>query len=129
MTITALIFAGIAAAIHVYIFVLEAFLWTTPRGRATFGTTEQQAADSAQLAFNQGFYNLFLSAVTLVGIALTATDLDSAGTALIFAGCGSMVAAGVVLLGSDRSKARPALVQLVPPLIAVVALVIATTAS
>jgi putative membrane protein len=128
MTVTALVFAGLAAAIHGYIYVLEAFLWTTPRGRATFGTTEQEASDTRLLALNQGYYNLFLGIVTAIGVVLVAVDIDDAGRALVYAGCGSMAAAGVVLIGSDRSKVRPALVQLLPPLIAVIALSISIAA-
>jgi putative membrane protein len=56
----ALIFAGLAAVLHVYIFVLESLQWTEPRTRATFGTTLESAEATKELAFNQGFYNLFL---------------------------------------------------------------------
>ena len=41
------------AAIHVYILILEMFLWTTPRGRKVFGTTEDFARASRVLAANQ----------------------------------------------------------------------------
>ena len=119
-----LVLAAVAAAIHVYIFVLESVLWTAPRGRATFGTTAEEAAATKELAFNQGFYNLFLAIVTAVGIGLLATGEDAAGAALVFAGAGSMVLAGVVLLVSSPSKARAALVQLTAPALAVVALTI-----
>ena len=40
MIAAALIFAGLAALLHVYIWVMESFLWTSPRTRAAFGTTE-----------------------------------------------------------------------------------------
>ena len=36
-----------------------------------------------------------------------------------------MALAGIVLISSDRSKARPALVQLTPPLLAIAALTVA----
>ncbi|MEI4889713.1 DUF1304 family protein, partial [Klebsiella pneumoniae] len=42
--IVADVFTALVAAIHLYIVVLEMFLWTTPRGRAAFGTTEEFAA-------------------------------------------------------------------------------------
>lgn len=117
--------AAVAAVVHVYIFVLESVLWTAPRGRATFGTSPEEAAATKEMAFNQGFYNLFLAIVTAVGIVLLATGEDSAGAALVFAGAGSMVLAGVVLLVSSPSKARSALVQLSAPALAVVALLVA----
>jgi putative membrane protein len=50
----ALIFAGLAAVLHVYIFVLESLQWTAPRTRATFGTTLESAEATKELAFNQG---------------------------------------------------------------------------
>lgn len=36
MIVPALVFAGLAAALHVYIFVTESFTCTTPRTRRTF---------------------------------------------------------------------------------------------
>ena len=125
MTATALVFAGLAALIHVYIFVLESVSWTSPRTRATFGTTEQEARDTKELAFNQGFYNLFLAAITAIGIVLVTSGHTDVGAALVLSATGSMVLAGLVLIVSSPAKARAALVQLVPPAIAIVLLVIA----
>jgi putative membrane protein len=62
MTIVANILVGLVALIHVYILVLEMFLWTKPRGRAAFGTDAEFAEKSATLAANQGLYNGFLAA-------------------------------------------------------------------
>jgi len=125
MTATALVFAGLAAVIHVYIFVLESVSWTSPRSLATFGTTEQEAQATRELAFNQGFYNLFLAVITAIGIVVIATGSTGVGAALVLSATGSMVLAGLVLIVSSPAKARAALVQLVPPAIAVVLLVIA----
>jgi putative membrane protein len=120
----AAVLALVAAAIHVYIFVLESMWWTSPRGRAVFGTTETEAAATRELAFNQGFYNLFLAVIAAVGAVTLLAGATTIGPTLVVAGCGSMVAAGLVLLISDRTKTRPALVQLGAPLIALVALAI-----
>jgi len=46
---------------HVYILVLEMFLWKT-RARRIFGMTPEQAEATAVLAKNQGLYNGFLAA-------------------------------------------------------------------
>lgn len=126
MTVAGLVLAALAAALHVYIFWLESVVWTT-RARAVFGTTEQEAAATRELAFNQGFYNLFLAVVTAVGIVLAAagtegSGLDAAGTALTLAGTGSMAAAALVLLVSSPGKRGAALKQGVVPLLAVVTL-------
>jgi putative membrane protein len=61
MITAAMIFAGLAALLHVYIFVMESLTWTSARTRATFGTTQEEAETTKLLAFNQGFYNLFLA--------------------------------------------------------------------
>ncbi|HWJ81958.1 MAG TPA: DUF1304 domain-containing protein [Nocardioides sp.] len=124
MLTAGLVLAALAAALHGYIFFLESLAWTRPGTRAVFGTTAEQAEATRELAFNQGFYNLFLGVVTVVGVVLTATGADEVGPALVLAGTGSMVAAGAVLLLSSPDKASAALKQLVPPLLAVVAVVV-----
>ena len=47
---------GIVAAIHVYILVLEMFLWDKPAGRRAFGLTPEFALQTRTLAANQGLY-------------------------------------------------------------------------
>jgi putative membrane protein len=61
---------GLVALIHLYIVVLEMFLWDTPRGRKAFGTSEAFARQSKVLAANQGLYNGFLAAGLIWGIWL-----------------------------------------------------------
>ncbi|TDE97694.1 DUF1304 domain-containing protein [Occultella glacieicola] len=125
MLVIAQVLAGLGALVHVYIFVLESFAWNTPRGRATFATTPEQAASSADLAYNQGFYNLFLAVTSATGILLLSVGNTGPGAALVFAGSGSMVLAAVVLLTRNRAMSRAAAVQGVAPLLAVVALTLA----
>lgn len=122
MTTAGLIFAVLAALLHVYIWILEAFRWTAPRTRATFGTTAEEAETTKLMAFNQGFYNLFLAVVTGVGVAFTISGGTLVGAALLFAGVGSMLAAAVVLVASAPDKARSAVIQGAFPLVAVVLL-------
>jgi putative membrane protein len=124
MITAGLVFAALAALLHVYIFTMESLTWTTPRTRATFGTTSEEAETTKLLAFNQGFYNLFLAGVTGIGIGGVALGHKAVGAALILAGVGSMAAAAVVLLASAPDKARAAATQGIFPLIAIVALVI-----
>jgi len=116
--------AALAALLHVYIFVMESLTWTSPRTRATFGTTAEEAEVTKPLAFNQGFYNLFLAIVTAIGIVAKVLGHNDVGIALVFAGIGSMLAAALVLLTSSPDKARAAVVQGSLPLIAIVLLVI-----
>ncbi|CDQ44014.1 putative membrane protein [Mycolicibacterium neoaurum] len=124
MLVAALIVAALAALLHVYIFVMESVTWTSPRTRATFGMSADEAAATKELAFNQGFYNLFLAIVSAIGIAAVAMGHSGIGAALILAGVGSMLAAALVLLISSPDKARAAISQGLFPLIAVVLLVI-----
>jgi putative membrane protein len=134
--IVALVAAALAALLHVYIFVMESVLWTTPRVRATFGiTSDAQAEHTKPLALNQGFYNLFLAIVTLVGVVLViaggggpASEASPAGLALLLAGTGSMLAAALVLLATDRTKARAAATQGLFPLVALLALLVSAVA-
>lgn len=122
MFVAALVVAGLAAALHVYIFAMESLWWTTPRVRATFGTTEEQAEVTRGLAFNQGFYNLFLALVTTVGIVVHFRGSDAVGVALVIAGVGSMLAAATVLILSDGAKASAAIKQGALPLAALLLL-------
>ena len=122
MITAALIFAGLAALLHVYIFVMESLTWTSPRTRATFGTTPEEAETTKLVAFNQGFYNLFLAIVTAIGVVAICLGHSAVGAALVFAGVGSMLAAAAVLLASSPDKARAAVTQGTFPLIAVVLL-------
>ena len=124
MLTAAVVFAALAALLHVYIFVMESLTWTSPRTRATFGTSVEEAQITKPLAFNQGFYNLFLAIVTGIGIVLIVAGQRPAGAALVFAGVGSMAAAAVVLLASSPDKARAAVTQGTFPVIAIVLLVI-----
>jgi len=122
MVAAGLVLAALASALHVYIFVLESVLWTTPRTRATFGTSAEEAGTTKELAFNQGFYNLFLAIVTAVGIVAVIIGATAVGSALIFAGAGSMLLAALVLVLSSPDKARAAITQGTLPLLAVVLL-------
>ncbi len=103
---------------------MESCTWTTKRTRASFGTTAELAETTKLLACNQGFYNLVLAIVTVVGIVALTQGHSDVGAALIFAGVGSMAAAAVVLIASSPAKARSALIQGTFPLIAVILLAI-----
>lgn len=108
------ILTGVVALIHVYILVLEMFLWTTPTGRRAFGTTEEFAQASKVLAANQGLYNGFLAAGLLWGIWL-----GDGGDAvkMFFLIC--VAVAG--LYGAATVSMRILLVQTVPAVIALAA--------
>ena len=124
METAAVVFAVGAALLHVYIWVLESFRWTEPATRKTFGTSAADAEVTRPLAYNQGFYNLFLAIITLAGVVAGGADGD-VGTALVLAGTGSMLAAALVLVTHDRSMLRAALVQGTFPALAVLFVLLA----
>ena len=122
MLTVALVLAGLAALVHVWIFWLEALVFPTV-GRRTFGVGAADAAVMQPWAYNQGFYNLFLAIGTGVGLALVDAKRDAA-LALVVFGTASMVAAALVLVTSDHTKARGALVQGLLPALALGSLAI-----
>ena len=124
METAAVVFAVGAALLHVYIWVLESFRWTEPATRKTFGTSAADAEVTKLLAYNQGFYNLFLAIITLAGVVAGGAD-GYVGTALVLAGTGSMLAAALVLVTHDRSMLRAALVQGTFPALAVLFVLLA----
>lgn len=123
LVIVGLVLAAVAALLHVYIFALESVLWTKPAALKTFGTSPEEAEATKELAFNQGFYNLFLAIVTAIGIILVG-PAAGAGHALVFAGTGSMLAAALVLFVSSPGKRAAAIKQGTIPLLAVAVLAI-----
>ncbi len=121
MSAPAVVFAVLAALIHVLFFVMESVLFTRPAVWPRFGLRSQEHADVVRpMAFNQGFYNLFLAVGIAVGLALAAGDADSSGMALVVFACSCMVAAGVVLVLTNRRFLPAAAVQALPPLLAIV---------
>lgn len=123
MTTAAVVLAAGAALLHVYIWVLESFRWSEPATRKTFGVSEADAEVMESMAFNQGFYNLFLAITTIVGLVLIGSQ-EAVGTALALAGTGSMLAAALVLVAHDRRMVRAALIQGTLPALAVVLLLL-----
>lgn len=61
---------ALIALLHVYILILEMFLWDKPAGRKVFGHSLEKARESKVLAANQGLYNGFLAAGLLWGLYL-----------------------------------------------------------
>ena len=124
MIVAGLVLAAVAALVHVYIFFLESIAWTSPRALRTFGQTREAAEAQRELAFNQGFYNLFLAIIAALGVVLFATGAAVVGATLVFTAVGSMLAASLVLLISSPDKASAALKQGVVPALSVIALAI-----
>jgi putative membrane protein len=108
----AYLLAVLVAALHVYILVLEMFLWTKPAGMRAFRTTPEFAQASRVLAANQGLYNGFLAAGLFWGLSLG--DRGYA-VRMFFLLC--VVAAGVY--GGVTASRKIIYVQAVPALLAI----------
>lgn len=129
MLIAAFVLAALAAALHVYIFWMESVAWEGPVARKTFGiNSEEEARLTKPLAFNQGFYNLFLALITALGVVLAAMGGGASGSVtgvvgltLIFTGVASMAAAALVLLLSSKEHRAAALKQGTLPALALIA--------
>jgi putative membrane protein len=106
---------GLVAVIHVYILVLEMFLWDKPAGLRAFGQTQAAATASKVLAANQGLYNGFLAAGLVWGLTL-----GHAGflIKIFFLTC--VFIAGVY--GSITASRKILYVQALPALLAIVLL-------
>ncbi|MDE8589293.1 DUF1304 domain-containing protein [Arthrobacter sp. NQ4] len=126
MILASLLFAFLAAALHVFIFTMESLTWTRSATWKRFGVASQQDAETTKsLAYNQGFYNLFLAVGAFVGVGLVALGgsgsvQDVAGWTLIFSCCVSMLLAAAVLAFTGRKYLRAAATQGTTPLLAVV---------
>jgi putative membrane protein len=119
LTTLARIAVAFLAALHVYILVLEMFLWTTPRGQRAFGLTPDFARATKTLAANQGLYNGFLAAGLVWGLALGDAGR---GVEIFFLGC--IIVAGV--FGAVTAARKILFVQAVPGAVAL-ALVLAAS--
>jgi putative membrane protein len=123
MIILATVVVTLAAALHVAIFVMESISWTRPSIWKRFGVQSQEAADTTRpLAYNQGFYNLFLAIGAVIGLILLGIGMHAAGFALILFAMASMLAASIVLITTGKGYLRPAITQGTLPLIGIVLL-------
>ena len=132
LLVISVVFSIAAALIHVLIFFLESVLWEQPRVWRRFGLRSQGDADIVRpMAFNQGFYNLFLAAGTGIGLILTGTathtgslPLRASGLWILLFTLSFMVLASLVLLSTDRRLWRAALIQGAIPFLAIIVLVV-----
>lgn len=113
MIATILIF--LIAALHIYILVLEMFLWDHPIGRRAFGLAPDFAQKTKAMAANQGLYNGFLAAGLLTGLAMGEEGFTFK---LFFLGC--VFVAGV--FGAATVAKKIFFIQTVPAAAALAAL-------
>ena len=107
MSTIANVVVGLIALLHVYILVLEMFLWDKPAGLRAFGQTREAASASKVLAANQGLYNGFLAAGLFWGLSLGA---GGTGVKVFFLAC--VLVAG--LFGAATASRKILYVQAAP---------------
>jgi len=120
MSVVATILVALVALLHIYILVLEMFLWTSPRGQKAFGLTAEFAEKTKVLAANQGLYNGFLAAGLIWGLV----HPDPAfgwQIKLFFLAC--VAVAGIY--GAATSSRKILFIQTVPAVIAMLAVMFA----
>ena len=113
MSTIANIVVTVIALLHVYILVLEMFLWDKPAGLRAFGHTQAAATASKVLAANQGLYNGFLAAGLFWGLSL---GFSGAGVKIFFLCC--VLVAG--LYGAATASRKILFVQAVPAAVGLV---------
>jgi putative membrane protein len=101
------------ALVHLYILVLEMFLWEKPAGRRAFGLSQEMARASRRLAANQGLYNGFLAAGLIWGLILGAEGFS---VKVFFLSC--VLIAG--LFGAATASRKILFIQAVPAAVGLV---------
>ena len=107
MSLVADAVVALVALLHVWILVLEMFLWDKPIGLRAFRETPQSAALTKVLAANQGLYNGFLAAGLFWGLWLGAAGHE---IKLFFLAC--VLVAG--LYGAATASRKILYVQALP---------------
>ena len=130
MTVVVWVFALLAAALHVVVFVWESLHIQRPGVyRGIFSIDASDVPAIRLWAFGVGFYNLFLACGTITGVVAWMAGNEVVGRTLVIYTCLFMFLSGIVLFIADRmALGRPrgtgvggALGQSVPPLIALMA--------
>ncbi|TYL41026.1 DUF1304 domain-containing protein [Dickeya sp. ws52] len=108
------ILVAVVAVIHLYILVLEMFLWDTKIGRKAFNLSADFARETRTLAANQGLYNGFLAAGLLWGLWLGENGMQ---VTVFFLVC--VLIAGI--FGAVTASRKILYVQAIPALVALIA--------
>ena len=116
------VFVLLAALIHLFIFALESVFWSRPSTWKLFGVRDERDAEVLRpMAYNQGFYNVFLALGAGLGLVFLGTGFSrEGGIAIAMFALGSMALAAVVLVTSNPKLLRAALIQGLAPLLGLV---------
>ncbi len=120
MSVIALVLVALVALLHLYILILEMFLWTGPQGRKAFNLTPEFAAATKSLAANQGLYNGFLAAGLIWSLVHPAPEF-AWQIAMFFLAC--VAVAGIY--GAATASRKIIFIQTLPAVIAMLAVMYA----
>ena len=115
----ATVLVSLVALIHLWILVMEMFLWETPYVRRAFGISAEFAMNTRVLAANQGLYNGFLAAGLILALI---RGIPGPGTDLAYFILACVVVAG--LYGAATSSKRILYVQAAPAMLALIAVLL-----
>ncbi len=110
MSMIANVVVALIGLLHVYILVLEMFLWDKPAGLRAFRQKQEFATATKVLAANQGLYNGFLAAGLFWGLWLGPAGF---GVKVFFLSC--VLVAG--LYGAATAARKILYIQAVPAVI------------
>ncbi|MEW2048868.1 DUF1304 domain-containing protein [Streptomyces sp. NPDC005476] len=119
MEILANVLVGLVAVLHLYILVMEMFLWQKKPGMSFHGLDPEMAKRTAAMAANQGLYNGFLAAGLAWG--LIAADPTGFRAQVFFLSC--VIVAGAY--GAATANRRILVAQALPGALALAAVLIA----
>jgi putative membrane protein len=106
---------GLVAVIHIWILVMEMFLWETRMVRGIFGISADFAANTRVMAANQGLYNGFLAAGLILALI---RGVPGPGQDLAHFILACVIVAG--LYGAATAARRILYVQAVPAVLALI---------
>lgn len=118
MSVVALVLVALVALLHIYILILEMFLWTGPRGQKAFGLTPEFAQQTKALAANQGLYNGFLAAGLIWSLVHPLPEF-AWQIALFFLAC--VAVAGIY--GAATASRKILFIQTLPAVLAMLAVI------
>jgi putative membrane protein len=133
VTVVVWIFALLTALVHITAFVWETVLFQRPGvHQGVFAIPTGDVGPVRLWAFNVGLYNLFIAGGLVVGLIGWMNGDEAISRALVIYLCIFAFLAGIALFASDRlAMSRPrgkgvggALAQCVPPLIALIAVLL-----
>jgi putative membrane protein len=113
MSTLSIILVSLVAVEHIYILIMEMFMWTKPRTLKVFGLEKSFAEETKAMAANQGLYNGFLAAGLIFGL-LHSNPVFGFQLQVFFLSCVIIAAA----FGSATVKKSIIFIQGIPAILA-----------